>query len=171
MCLLPLSMIHPTHWLRVARIGVFVHIGVIGAIAGAAARTRVLISHRSDTCPHVAGIQSRSWPISRCAGIAWICRRAAAVAATAVVVVVVGAAVTSDLVGCAVRRGCDDLARRSRLRRSLRLYPVVYTSVRVLSLGSSLLAYLYLRVGYRPADDTTSFVFDHLQSRRVCFIT
>jgi hypothetical protein len=38
-----------------------------------------------------------------------------------------------------------------------------------LSLGSSLLAYLYLRVGYRPADDATSFVFDHLQSRRVCF--
>jgi hypothetical protein len=161
-------MIHPTHWLRVARIGVFVRIGVIGAIAGAGARTRVLVSHRSDTCPHVAGIQSRSWPISRCAGIAWICRRAAAVAV--VVVVVVGAAVTSDLVGCAVRRGCDDLARRSRQRRSLRLYPVVYTSVRVLSLGSSLLAYLYLRAGYRPADDTTSFVVDHLQSRRVCFI-
>jgi hypothetical protein len=39
-----------------------------------------------------------------------------------------------------------------------------------LSLGSSLLAYLYLRAGYRPADDTTSFVVDHLQSRRVCFI-
>jgi hypothetical protein len=162
-------MVHPTHWLRVARICVFVHIGVIGAIAGAGARTRVLISHRSDTCPHVAGIQSHSWPISRCAGIAWICRRAAA-AATAAAVVVVGAAVSSDLVGCAVRRGCDDLARRSRHRRSLRLYPVVYTSVRVLSLGSSLLAYLYLRVGYRPADDTTSFVVDHLQSRRVCFI-
>jgi hypothetical protein len=164
-------MVHPTHWLRVARIGVFVRIGVIGAIAGAGARTRVLISHRSVTCPHVAGIQSRSWPMSRCAGIAWICPRAAAVAATAVVVVVVGAAVTSDLVGYAVRCGCGDLARRSRQRRSLRLYPVVYTSVRVLSLGSSLLAYLYLRAGYRPADVTTSFVFDHLQSRRVCFIT
>jgi hypothetical protein len=144
MCSLPLSMIHPTHWLWCARIGGFVHIGVIGAIAGAAARTRVLISHRSDTCPHVAGIQSRSWPISRCAGIAWICPRAAAAA----VVVVVGAAVTSDLVGYAVRCGYDDLARRSRQRRSLRLYPVVYTSVRVLSLGSSLLAYLYLRAGY-----------------------
>jgi hypothetical protein len=157
-------MVHPTHWLWCARICVFVHIGVIGAIAGAAARTRVLISHRSNTCPHVAGIQSRSWPMSRCAGIAWICRRAV------VVVVVVGAAVTSDLVGYAVRCGCDDLARRSRQRRSLRLYPVVYTSVRVLSLGSSLLAYLYLRAGYRPADDTTSFVVDHLQSRRVCFI-
>jgi hypothetical protein len=164
---LPLSMIHPTHWLRVARIGVFVHIGVIGAIAGAAARTRVLISHRSDTCPHVAGIQSRSWPISRCAGIAWICRRAAAAATAAAVVV--GAAVSGDLVGLAVRWGCDDLAPRSRQRRSLRFYPVVYTSVRVLSLGSSLLAYLYLRAGYRPADDTTSFVVDHLQSLRVCF--
>jgi hypothetical protein len=162
-------MIHPTHWLRVARIGGFVHIGVIGAIAGAGARTRVLISRRSDTRPHVAGIQSRSWPISRCAGIAWICPRAAAVAAAAAVVVV-GAAVTSDLVGYAVRFGCDDLARRSRQRRSLRLYPVVYTSVRVFSLGSSLLAYLYLWAGYRPADDTTSFVVDHLQSRRVCFI-
>jgi hypothetical protein len=162
-------VVHPTHWLRVARIGVFVHIGVIGAIAGAAARTRVLISHRSDTCPHVAGIQSRSWPISRCAGIAWICRRVAAAAAVAVVVVV-GAAVTSDLVGCAVRWGCDDLAPRSRQRHSLRLYPVVYTSVRVLSLVSSLLAYLYLMVGYRPADVTTRFVFDLLQSRRVCFI-
>jgi hypothetical protein len=158
-------MVHPTHWLRVARIGVFVHIGVIGAIAGAAALSRVLISLRSNTCPHVAGIQSRSWPISRCAGIAWICPRAAAA-----VVVVVGAAVSSDLVGYAVRWGCDDLARRSRQRRSLRLYPVVYTSVRVFSLGSSLLAYLYLRAGYRPADDTTSFVFEHLQSRRVCFI-
>jgi hypothetical protein len=158
-------MVHPTHWLRVARIGVFVRIGVIGAIAGAGALSRVLISHRSDTCPHVAGIQSRSWPMSRCAGIAWICRRAAAA------VVAVGAAVTSDLVGCAVRCGCGDLARRSRQRRSLRLYPVVYTSARVMSLGSSLLAYLYLRAGYRPADDTTSFVFDHLQSRRVCFIT
>ncbi len=168
MCSLPLFMVHPTHWLRVARIGGFVHIGVIGAIAGAAARTRVLISLRSNTCPHVAGIQSRSWPISRCAGIAWICRRAAAVAAV-VVVVVVGDAVTSDLVGLAVRWGCDDLARRSRQRRSLRLYPVFYTSVRVLSLRSSLLAYLYLMVGYRPADDTTSFVVDHLQSRRVCF--
>jgi hypothetical protein len=160
-------MVHPMHWLRVARIGGFVHFGVIGAIAGAGALSRFFISHRSNTCPHVAGIQSRSWPISRCAGIAWICRRAAAV----VVVVVVGAAVTSDLVGYAVRCGCDDLARRSRQRRHLRLYPVVYTSVRVLSLGSSLLAYLYLRAGYRPADDTTSFVFDHLQSRRVCFIT
>ncbi len=159
-------MFHPTHWLRVARIGVFVRMGVIGAIAGAAALSRVLISHRSDTRPHVAGIQSRSWPISRCAGIAWICRRAAAAAA----VVVVGAAVTSVLVGYAVRWGCDDLARRSRQRRHLRLYPVVYTSVRVFSLGSSLLAYLYLRAGYRPADDTTSFVVDHLQSRRVCFI-
>jgi hypothetical protein len=162
-------MVHPTHWLWCARIGGFVHIGVIGAIAGAAARTRVLVSHRSDTCPHVGGIQSRSWPISRCAGIAWICPRAAAVAAAAAAVVV-GAAVTSDLVGYAVRCGCDDLAQRSRQRRSLRLYPVVYTSVRVLSLGSSLLAYLYLRAGYRPADDTTSFVVDHLQSRRVCFI-
>jgi hypothetical protein len=163
MCLLPLSMVHPTHWLWCARIGGFVHIGVIGAIAGAAARTRVLISHRSDTCPHVAGIQSRSWPISRCAGIAWICPRAVAAA------VVVGDAVSGDLVGLAVRWGCDDLARRSRQRRHLRLYPVVYTSVRVLSLGSSLLAYLYLWAGYRPADDTTSFVVDHLQSRRVCF--
>jgi hypothetical protein len=161
-------MFHPTHWLRVARIGVFVRMGVIGAIAGAAALSRVLISHRSDTRPHVAGIQSRSWPISRCAVIAWICRRAAAAATAAAVVV--GAAVTSDLVGYAVRCGCGDLARRSRQRRSLRLYPVVYTSVRVLSLGSSLLAYLYLRAGYRPADDTTSFVVDHLQSRRVCFI-
>jgi hypothetical protein len=160
-------MFHPTHWLRVARIGGFVHIGVIGAIAGAGARTRVLISHRSYTCPHVAGIQSRLWPISRCAGIAWICPRAAAVAV--VVVVVVGAAVSSDLIVCAVRWGCNDLARRSRQRRPLRLYPVVYSSVRVLSLGSSLLAYLYLRVGYRPADDATSFVFDHLQSLRVCF--
>jgi hypothetical protein len=161
-------MFHPTHWLRVARIGVFVRMGVIGAIAGAAALSRVLISHRSDTRPHVAGIQSRSWPISRCAGIAWICPRAAV---AVVVVVVVGAAVSSDLIVCAVRCGCGDLARRSRQRRSLRFYPVVYTSVRVLSLGSSLLAYLYLRAGYRPADDTTSFVVDHLQSRRVCFIT
>jgi hypothetical protein len=161
-------MIHPSNWLWCARIGGFVRIGVIGAIAGAGALSLFFISHRSDTCPHVAGIQSRSWPISRCAGIAWICRRAAAAAAA--VVVVVGAAVTSDLVGYAVRWGCGDLARRSRQRRSLRLYPVVYTSVRVLSLGSSLLAYLYLRAGYRPADDTTSFVVDHLQSRRVCFI-
>jgi hypothetical protein len=163
-------MIHPSNWLWCARIGGFVRIGVIGAIAGAGALSLFFISHRSDTCPHVAGIQSRSWPISRCALIAWICRRAAAVAATAVVVVVVGAAVTSDLVGYAVRCGCDDLAQRSRQRRSHQLYPVVYTSVRVLSLGSSLLACLYLRVGYRPADVTTRFVFDLLQSRRVCFI-